>query len=360
MITFFDLLQQDEYRALVSKRLLLASNTAYSFPEILPKLYQYKPLSKYAIDDICSGQITATSIGEFNDLFDGAFHRYGTEKERMVAAEKEWDKLESLCKTAKISDLGIEHDYYVGLFKNYYKTDSRLKFRMLDYLGTYVSCFSSENDSVLMWSHYAKSNTGICVEYDFNNLPVNHLLTKSIFPVRYTDSPVVLTDLLDDEDQTIFSYPLETAVLCAALNKATIWSYENEWRLVWVLALMKNMPRHLPLKITILPTRIYFGYHFLRPLFYYSSNNEYEQAKINIEQLWRLVEYMDKNNIPMSVMMPCVGQYSLKPIEVSIVRMKKFLIQIFDDNEPEDIRYYHIVHDELKELLERVDRQNFA
>lgn len=360
MITFFDLLQQDEYRALVSKRLLLASNTAYSFPEILPKLYQYKPLSKYAIDDICSGQITATSIGEFNDLFDGAFHRYGTEKERMVAAEKEWDKLESLCKTAKISDLGIEHDYYVGLFKNYYKTDSRLKFRMLDYLGTYVSCFSSENDSVLMWSHYAKSNTGICVEYDFNNLPVNHLLTKSIFPVRYTDSPVVLTDLLDDENQTIFSYPLETAVLCAALNKATIWSYENEWRLVWVLALMKNMPRHLPLKITILPTRIYFGYHFLRPLFYYSSNNEYEQAKINIEQLWRLVEYMDKNNIPMSVMMPCVGQYSLKPIEVSIVRMKKFLIQIFDDNEPEDIQYYHIVHDELKELLERVDRQNFA
>ena len=360
MITFFDLLQQDEYRALVSKRLLLASNTAYSFPEILPKLYQYKPLSKYAIDDICSGQITATSIGEFNDLFDGAFHRYGTEKERMVAAEKEWDKLESLCKTAKISDLGIEHDYYVGLFKNYYKTDSRLKFRMLDYLGTYVSCFSSENDSVLMWSHYAKSNTGICVEYDFNNLPVNHLLTKSIFPVRYTDSPVVLTDLFYDENQTIFSYPLETAVLCAALNKATIWSYENEWRLVWVLALMKNMPLHLPLKITILPTRIYFGYHFLRPLFYYSSNNEYEQAKINIEQLWRLVEYMDKNNITMSVMMPCVGQYSLKPIEVSIVQMKKFLIQIFDDNEPEDIQYYHTVHDELKELLERVDRQNFA
>lgn len=352
MITFFDLLQQDEYRDLVSKRLLLASNTAYSFPETLPKLYQYKPLSKYAIDDICSGQITATSIGEFNDLFDGAFHRYGTEKERMIAAEKEWDKLESLRKAANTSDLGIEHDYYVGLFKDHYKTDSRLKFRMLDYLGTYVSCFSSENDSVLMWSHYAKSNTGICVEYNFNNLPVNHLLTKSIFPVRYTDSPVVLSDLLDDENQKTFTYPLETAVLCAALNKAAVWSYESEWRLVWVLALMKNMPRRLPLKTTILPTRIYFGYHFLRPLFYYLSDIEYEQAKNNVEQLWRLINYMDNNNITMSVMMPYVGQYSLKPMEVRINQFKKFLIQNFDDNEPEEIQYYHTVHDEFKDLLE--------
>lgn len=355
MTTFFDLLQQDEYRDFVSKRLLIASNTEYSFPSTLPKLYQYKPLSKYAIDDICSGQITATAIGEFNDLFDGAFHRYGTEKERIVAAEKKWNKLEFLRKSAKISDLGIEQDSYVGPFKDYYKIDSRLKFRMLDCLGTYVSCFSSENDSVLMWSHYAKSNTGICIEYNFNNLPVNHLLTKSIFPVCYSDSPVVLSDLLDDENQTQFTYPLETAVLCVALNKATVWSYENEWRLVWVLASMKKMPRRLTLKTDILPTRIYFGYHFLRQLFYNSFGNEYEQAKNNIKQLWRLIEYMDKNDITMSIMMPYVGQYLFKPIEVRIEQMRKFLIQIFDDNEPEDIQYYHIIHDELKDLLEKND-----
>lgn len=338
--TFFDLLQQDEYRNLVAINLLLASNTAYSFPENLPKLYQYKPLSRYAIDDICSGQITATSIGEFNDLFDGVCHRYGTEKERMLAAEKEWDKSESLRIAANASDLGIDHDCYVGLFKEHYKTDSRLKFRMLDYLGTYVSCFSSENDSVLMWSHYAKSSTGICVEYNFNNLPENHLLTKSIFPVRYSDSPVVLSDLLDDENQKKFTYPLETAVLCAALNKSNVWSYEKEWRLVWVLALMNKMPRRLPLKTSILPTRIYLGYHFLRPLFFYTSDNEYKQAKNNIEQLWRLVDYMDRNNISMSIMMPSVGEYSLKPIEVETNQIKRFLIKNFDNNEPEDIQYY--------------------
>ena len=141
-------------------------------------------------------------------------------------------------------------------------------------------------------------------------------------------------------------------MLCAALNKAAVWSYESEWRLVWVLALMKNMPRRLPLKTTILPTRIYFGYHFLRPLFYYSSDIEYEQAKNNVEQLWRLINYMDNNNITMSVMMPYVGQYSLKPMEVRINQFKKFLIQNFDDNEPEEIQYYHTVHDEFKDLLE--------
>lgn len=124
LITFFDLLQQEEYRNFVSDRLSLASNTPYCFPEVSPKPYQYKPLTKYAVDDICSGQITATSIGEFNDLFDGAFHQYGSEEERTIAAENEWEKIESLRIAANISDFELDHNYYVGLYKEHYKTDS--------------------------------------------------------------------------------------------------------------------------------------------------------------------------------------------------------------------------------------------
>lgn len=35
--------------------------------------------------------------------------------------------------------------------------------------------------------------------------------------------------------------------------------------------------------------------------------------------------------------------------------MRNFLIKIFGDNKLEDIQYYHTVHDELKELLEKFD-----
>lgn len=60
---------------------------------------------------------------------------------------------------------------------------------------------------------------------------------------------------------------------------------------------------------------------------------------------------MEKNNITMCIMMPSVGQYSLKPIEVKIEQMKKFLLQNFADNEPKEIQYYYTIHDELRDLL---------
>lgn len=351
VITFFDLLQQETFRNFVSNRLASASVVPYSFSPVLPKLYQYKPLSKYVVDDICSGYITATSIGEFNDLFDGAFHQYGTEEERTLKAEKEWNEIEALRTAAHIQDTLLDYKSFVDLYKDYYLKDSRIKFRMLDFLGTYVSCFSSDNNSILMWSHYAKSNTGICVEYDFNTLPTNPYITKSIFPVCYTNSPVYLSDLLDDKNNKIFRYPLDAAVLCAALNKSNLWSYEKEWRLVYVLPFVENLPRRLPIITKTIPSKIYFGYHFLRPLFYY-SDIDYEDAKNNIKQLMQLIDYMEKNSIEMCVMMPSIGQYLLKPIDVKIEKIKQFLIRKFDDSQPEKIRYYHTIHDEFKDLFE--------
>ena len=350
--TFLDLVQLDNYRNFVSNRLAQFSDVPYSFPDTYPSLYQYKPLSGYVVEDICSGQITASSIGEFNDVFDGAVHRYGTEEERVAASETEWDKLESLRKAINISDVGLSHDSFVGLYKEHYKIDSYLKFRLLDYLGTYVSCFSSKNDSVLMWSHYAKSNTGICVEYNFNKLPKDHLLSKTIFPVCYTDLPVELSDLLDDEYHKIFKYSLDAAVLCAALNKSKVWSYENEWRFVAVLTTMKESSRRLSLNTTVIPSTIYFGYHFLRPLFYYEHKRDYTEAKNNIEQLMRLINYMEKHNIIMRIMKPSVGQYSFKSCEVEINQMKNFISQYFEDNEPESIRYYYTIHDDLMDIID--------
>ena len=132
VITFFDLVKDNEYRSFVLNRLAQSTDIPYSFPSVLPKLYQYKPLSFYAVNDICSGNVTASSIGEFNDLFDGALHRYGNEEERICEAEKKWEELEALRCAANIPELCIKHDYYVDLYRDHYKIDSRLKFRMLE------------------------------------------------------------------------------------------------------------------------------------------------------------------------------------------------------------------------------------
>ncbi len=51
-----------------------------------------------------------------------------------------------------------------------------------------------DSTSLLMWSHYADSHTGVCIEYDFS---------------------------------------LGTEFLQACIAKHSIWSYVNEWRTIY-------------------------------------------------------------------------------------------------------------------------------
>lgn len=351
MITFFDLVQDNNFRTYVESRLAEGTkNPEYSFPTVLPALYRYRPMSKYAVDDILAGHLTASSIGEFNDLFDGAMHNYGTKEERVQAAENKWNELIKL----GLPEGLLKHDDYVSLYAEHFKTESRLKFRELDYLGTYVCCLSSKCDSTLMWSHYANSNTGICIEYNFNDPEVKSLQRCSVFPVAYSQNPIDLRDLLADEKGKTYQYPLDAAVLCAALNKASVWSYENEWRVVLVLAMAKNYDRRLSLIAPSAPKSIALGYHFLKSFFYYDYKNKDEQdsARAHLCDMLRLLEYVNKQEIPVSVMVPDIGGYKLSKKSVEVDALIKLIKYHFDDNEPENMRYYYVVHDELMDLLE--------
>ena len=48
-----------------------------------------------------------------------------------------------------------------------------------------VCCFSKTEKSILMWSHYCKYHTGICLEFDILKDPTFFTLAK---PVNYVDS----------------------------------------------------------------------------------------------------------------------------------------------------------------------------
>ena len=182
MTDYLDLIEEEKFRNFVEQRLASTQeNSQYSFPSDIPKLYKYRALSKYAVSDIVNMKLTATNIGNFNDLFDGAIHRHGKYDECKNKAENEWDELKQLqIGIGQIENL-ISKDQYIDMYIEYFKEDSRLKFRMLESLGTYVSCLSKEFDSILMWAHYAECNTGICLEYDFNKATSKKLLKKLYF-----------------------------------------------------------------------------------------------------------------------------------------------------------------------------------
>lgn len=106
-------------------------------------------------------------------------------------------------------------DFPTGKAKNN-KLISRFK-ENLKTIG--ISCFSTVNDSILLWSHYANSHRGFCLEFlpaadDSNGI---HPL-----PVCYKESFQKLS-FQENRDNSIYNM---------IYTKSNEWSYEKEWRML--------------------------------------------------------------------------------------------------------------------------------
>jgi len=96
--------------------------------------------------------------------------------------------------------------------------DSQSKMRKLfDTCG--LLCFSEEADNLLLWAHYAKFYTGICLRFvvdpklDFY---------QDLHKVRYSEN-IPFVDFLDYEGESLLE---------VFKTKAKIWEYEKEWRII--------------------------------------------------------------------------------------------------------------------------------
>lgn len=88
-----------------------------------------------------------------------------------------------------------------------------------------ICCLTTDYTNKLMWSHYADSHKGICVEYDFSDSAVNK---SQPLPVYYSHERPQFDWKLSQEAKS-----KETACLMQALlTKDEDWSYEKEWRMV--------------------------------------------------------------------------------------------------------------------------------
>lgn len=101
-----------------------------------------------------------------------------------------------------------------------------------------VSCFSVSGwDNQLMWSHYANSYAGICIEYDFSKMEE---FVGFIYPVNYVKERPTLSmkdigikGVISDEEMRIDYGEVDmTAIFNYMLAKNKCWEYENEWRII--------------------------------------------------------------------------------------------------------------------------------
>lgn len=90
-----------------------------------------------------------------------------------------------------------------------------------------VGCLCTDYKNRLMWSHYADSHKGFCIEYDFSQmqellpLPIFYSNERPLVPWKAT---------LNNSPENVSEATAE--LMLGLLTKDDAWSYENEWRIL--------------------------------------------------------------------------------------------------------------------------------
>ena len=95
--------------------------------------------------------------------------------------------------------------------------------------GFSIVCLSKVPTSILMWSHYSKSHTGFCIEYDFSSISSDDPRKRFCFPVYYRQKLTDATRYFAQHDLTNFNILFG---IYLSLLKSDEWKYEEEWRIV--------------------------------------------------------------------------------------------------------------------------------
>lgn len=204
------------------KELLDSSNTydkmaAYLAPFIPKKLYKYGSFnSSHWNRLIFNGEIYLARASMFNDPFDCYLH---FDVDKVLDSPKVVKAIIDQVNKDRNSNIKVEETN----FKNNREAFKQQVIKdMQDVVG--VSCFSEVWDSILMWSHYADSHKGFCIEYDTEGL--SDLKRSMLYRVIYQE------DMIDVTNEIVEMNP--QAGFISMLSKAKIWDYEKEWRMIRV------------------------------------------------------------------------------------------------------------------------------
>lgn len=109
------------------------------------------------------------------------------------------------------------------------EVDSKLAEKMKNLF--LVGCLCTSYKNRLMWSHYADSHKGFCIEYDFSE-PEADVLSKLPLPVFYSENrPLVpWKAAIDNSVENMEEAYAE--IMMGLLTKDKEWEYENEWRIL--------------------------------------------------------------------------------------------------------------------------------
>lgn len=194
---------------------------AHSLKEskIPTSLYRYSSIGERSLHNVEVGVQWLANPINFNDPYDSALaiiskdSLFKSALERVSISNEEFRLTKKKIKLLK----QIIHEETAGL-------NDQIITHLKNSLR--VCCFSENNKSILMWAHYAKQHTGMCVEFNFAELPKHDLRHRLLYPVSYSNLLFDGTQHFVKEERSPF------VALAASLRKNSCWHYEKEWRLV--------------------------------------------------------------------------------------------------------------------------------
>jgi len=113
-----------------------------------------------------------------------------------------------------------------GIFKSFNDFQSAIHKTYLENIG--ICCFSYENASTLMWSHYASGHEGVCIVIDTKRFISDFALLK----VDYVDVLPKWNWIENRKkfgNSATYNINIDQAVLGSKFKQ---WAYENEYRLI--------------------------------------------------------------------------------------------------------------------------------
>ena len=186
------------------------------------KLYKYESWNEQSLANLKNQQLYFSDPRLFNDPFDssiGCIFEDITEEEFSLLHSHNRNNYPNESKFIKeYGDTPSEK------FKSFIRPILEDEFKKATdqfFNKNGVTCFSESNDEILMWSHYAKSHTGFCLEFDTSIEPFN----KARKVEYQTGFPSI-------NPAKAFLDPDSSEALKLALTKYKKWEYEKEWRLV--------------------------------------------------------------------------------------------------------------------------------
>lgn len=227
-------LREKYQKLLFNENVSLKRVSKYVNKHVPKYLYKYRKFDQYWESTLFEGQLHFAEAITLNDPFDC----------HMFIDVKRFSNFMNIFASKYVfPELGYDEicKVYNSRIKN------NLKRQCIEIKRDFLlTCFSEDVKSILMWSHYADSHKGFCVEYDMEK--VSQIYRDFLFPVIYQDQCYDFTEMAIMLDNSYYramkaieilnidtNYCLKDVtnnIYVPLLVKAKEWSYEKEWRIV--------------------------------------------------------------------------------------------------------------------------------